>query len=287
MLTLGLQGTYLIEASSFSAGQTGPYTLTLTANATPTSNPIDDTQTFVRQQYLDFLGREPDQGGLDYWTSQITQCGSDLRCVHNKRIDVSAAFFVELEFQRTGSFVYRLYKGGLERRPSYQEFNTGRAQVIEGPNLEATKQALALAFVQRTEFVQKYSGQQTAESFVQALNSILQSSNVNLTSQQLSDLVSRYNTGADLNQKRAFALREAIDNAAFIDAEYDRAFVLMQYFGYLQRDVDIDGYNFWLGILTNAVPGNFRGMVCAFLTSAEYQQRFGSSITRTDQDCAP
>src|SRR5262249_55403235 len=67
-------------------------------------NPIDDAQFFVRQQYLDFLNREPDAAGFDYWTNEIVKCGSDLRCIHERRIGVSAAFFVEMEFQDTGYF---------------------------------------------------------------------------------------------------------------------------------------------------------------------------------------
>lgn len=60
---------------------------------------------------------------------------------------------------------------------------------------------------------------------------------------------------------------------------------MMQYFGYLQRDPDEGGYQFWLDVLNNRVPGNFRAMVCAFLTSTEYQQRFGPVITRGNSDC--
>ena len=211
-LTLGLPGTYTIEASTFSSSQTGSYTLSLTGSGTPTTNPLENSDFFVSQHYRDFLDRDPDAGGLSYWSSQISSCGADADCIRSRRVGVSAAFFVELEFQRTGSFVYRLYKGGLARRPTYQEFNTDRAQIVEGPNLEADKQALALAFVQRTEFVQKYAGQTTANAFVDALiASILQASNVNLGSQR-DALISRYNTGANMNQSRAFALREAIDS---------------------------------------------------------------------------
>jgi hypothetical protein len=64
--------------------------------------------------------------------------------------------------------------------------------------------------------------------------------------------------------------------------EFNRAFVLMQYFGYLRRnpndapDVNFDGYNFWLNKL-NQFNGDFKAaeMVKAFLTSMEYRQRFG------------
>ena len=81
-------------------------------------NPIDCADFFVRQHYLDFLNREPDQTGLDYWTNQITQCGNDARCIHERRIGVSAAFFVEQEFQETGYFVYRLQQASFGGRPT-------------------------------------------------------------------------------------------------------------------------------------------------------------------------
>ncbi len=133
------------------------------------TNPLDSALFFVRQHYIDFLSRYPDTGGWGYWGNQISQCGADADCIRKRRVGVSAAFFVELEFQRTGSFVYRLYKGGLARRPTYQEFNTDRAQIVEGLTLETDKHALALNHVQRSEFLQKYVGQVTADSFVDAL----------------------------------------------------------------------------------------------------------------------
>ena len=60
----------------------------------------------------------------------------------------------------------------------------------------------------------------------------------------------------------------------------------MQYFGYLKRDIDQDGYDFWLNVLNNRESGNYRGMVCAFITSTEYQKRFGSVVSRSNADCA-
>jgi hypothetical protein len=285
MLTLGLPGTYTIEASTFEVGQTGSYTLSLTTIAQDT-NPLEDRNFFVNQHYRDFLDRDADQAGLAYWTGQLAECGTDSRCISSRRVGVSAAFFVELEFQRTGSFVYRLYKGGLARRPKFQEFNIDRAQIVEGPNLETDKQALALAIVQRPEFVEKYAAHTTGPAFVDALiASILQASIVNLAS--LRDaLITRYNAGANPPQSRAFALREAIDSAVFVNGEFNEAFVLMQYFGYLRRDPDQAGFNFWLGIVNNPSVSNYRSMVCAFLTSADYQLRFGSHVPRNDTECS-
>ena len=247
-------------------------------------NPIDLAQIFVRQHYLDFLNREPDPGGLDYWTNNITSCGNDARCVTSRRTGVSAAFFIEMEFQNTGSFVYRLYKGGLGRRPTYGEFIQDRAQ-LDVLNLETTKQSFALAFVARNEFTQKYAANTTATSFVDALLATIQtSSGVNLSNQRTS-LITRYNSGAGLNQSRALVLRDVVDATEFTAAEYNPSFVLMQYFGYLGRDPDPGGFNFWLNVLNNREPNNYRGMVCSFVSSREYQERFGLMLSRSNTDC--
>jgi len=249
-------------------------------------NPVDAALFFVRQHYYDFLEREADSGGLDYWSAEINRCGPDTTCLIRRRVGVSAAFFIELEFQKTGSFVYRSYKGALGRQPKYAEFSSDRRQVVDGPTLEQTKQAFMLAFVQRPEFVEKYASQTTASSFIDALIATLQrSSNVDLSDQRTA-LINRYSVGSNPSESRAFVVRDAIDNAAFANAEFNPSFVLMQYFGYLRRDPDLAGYQFWLDVLNNRVPGNFQGMVCAFISSAEYQRRFSSLVTHTDRECA-
>ena len=70
-----------------------------------------------------------------------------------------------------------------------------------------------------------------------------------------------------------------------LTSQYNPAFVLMQYFGYLHRDLDRDGYDFWLDVVNNREPNNYHGMVCSFITSTEYQLRFGTSVTRSNADC--
>src|SRR6185295_6686481 len=86
------------------------------------------------------------------------------------------------------------------------------------------------------------------------------------------------------NTSRARALRRVAENSILNEQEKNRAFVLMQYFGYLRRNpndppeqnLNFDGYNFWLGKL-NQFNGNFVNaeMVKAFIVSGEYRQRFG------------
>ncbi len=249
---------------------------------TPVLNPVDDAHTFVRQHYMDFLGREPDTGGWDYWTQVITTCAAgDVACVQSRRVNVSAAFFIELEFQATGSFVYRFYKSSLGRQPSYAEFVPDRALVVAGDNLEANKLSFASAWVRRPEFLQHYPSGLSGPQFVDALlQTVQQNSGVDLSSERsalVADWFARFS--------RARIVRLLADNPAFGQAEYNPSFVLMQYFGYLRRDPDQGGYNFWLNVLNNREPNNHRGMVCAFLTSAEYQLRFSSMITHTDAEC--
>jgi hypothetical protein len=256
--------------------------------ATPnhaTANPLDTEMFFVRQQYVDFLGREPDQGGLSYWTGEIEKCGTDADCLGQRRIAVSTAFLVESEFNQTGSFVYRLYKGALGRQISYQEFSADRQQVVGGSNLDAAKVAFADAFVRRAEFAQKYSGAMTADAFVDSLiENMRQASGADLSAQRAT-LIERYNAGASLDESRSLAVRQAIEADSFKAAEYNKAFVLMQYFGYLKRNPEPDGYAFWLNVVDNGDRNNYRGMVCSFITSAEYQQRFSSFASRSNSEC--
>ncbi|PYS97479.1 MAG: hypothetical protein DMF65_11740, partial [Acidobacteria bacterium] len=78
-------------------------------------NPVDYAQYFVRQHYVDFLGREPDEAGRSFWTDQINSCGADAACVEAKRVNVSAAYFLSIEFQQTGYLVERIYRASFGR----------------------------------------------------------------------------------------------------------------------------------------------------------------------------
>ena len=119
----------------------------------------------------------------------------------------------------------------------------------------------------------------TEENYVDALN--LNAAGV-LTPAERDALLGGLKNGSET---RATVLRKIADNATLQQKEYNAAFVLMQYFGYLRRDVDQSGYDFWLDVLNHRAPGTFRGMVCAFVTSAEYQDRFGSIHSHTNAEC--
>ena len=84
------------------------------------ANPLETPEYFVRQQYLEILGREPDETGFNYWSDQILSCNGDRECDQAKRQEVAAAFFIEDEFQQSGAFIYNLYASGLGRKPYRQ-----------------------------------------------------------------------------------------------------------------------------------------------------------------------
>ena len=240
----------------------------------PAPNPIDEARFFVRQQYLDFLNREPDPGGHAYWTNQITMCGADATCINRRRVEVSAAFFDSVEFQETGGFLIRSYLAAFNRRITYNEFLRDQSRLAD---LGGSKQAFVDEFVTRPEFVARYATATNAQ-YLDALDA---NSVDSLTQAEEDALLASLNNGT---ASRASVLRQVADNALFRTRQFNSAFVLMQYIGYLRRDPDPGGFAFWLNILNTS--GNFRAMVCAFITSAEYQARFGSVRTRTDAVCA-
>jgi hypothetical protein len=264
----------------------------------PLTNTVDDAQTFVSQHYHDFLNREPDQAGLNFWTSQITSCGADQSCISGKRNNVSAAFFLSIEFQQTGFLVERLYKESYGNMPgtpvplTLNEFVGDTRAISQGlivnqpgwqQQLTANQQALITAFAQRTRFLTAFPTSMTSAQFVDAL---FANAGVVPTSAERQAAIDRFGGAANTADvsARVAALLDIAQNASFVQAETNRAFVLMQYFGYLRRNpndapeigLNFDGYNFWLNKL-NLFGGDYQAaeMVKAFVISSEYRQRFG------------
>jgi len=220
------------------------------------ANPIDTTGFFVRLHYLDFLNREPDSNGLAFWTNQITSCGADQQCIDSKRVNVSAAFYLSIEFQHTGYLVERIYKtaygdgtgtstlGGthqvavpvvrlLEFLPGTQEIGEN---VVVGQTgweavLENNKQALTADFVQRSRFTAAFPTSMTASQFVDTLNA---NAGNPLSTAESNQLMNDLTTGV---KTRADVLRAVAEDPDLINAEFNRAFVLMQYFGYLSLPI--------------------------------------------------
>jgi outer membrane biosynthesis protein TonB len=240
------------------------------------ANPIDYAQFFVRQHYVDFLGREPDEAGRDFWAHRITSCGSNTTCQELARIDVSASYFLSIEFQQTGYFVYRLYRASMGRPVLFGEFVADSQEIDQGvvvgqsgwqDILTANKKAFLQAWVQGSDFRSRYD----ALNSDQFVDSLFANIGVTPAVTERNSLVSDLKAGAT----RADVLERIVDNDQFANREFNRAFVTMQYFGYLRRDPDPVGFNYWLSKL-DAANGDYRQaeMVNAFLSSAEYRKRF-------------
>ena len=257
------------------------------------TNPIDGAQFFVRQQYLDFLNREPDTSGFNFWTSQLTSCGSDANCTAAKRVGVSAAFFLSIEFQNTGMLAYLSNKaafgpsalgspapvlyGQFERDVQQLQQNIIFGQPGFDAQLETNKQAYFNDFVTRPNFVDKYPTTQTPAQYVDAL---IANTGVVFVTSDRDTVIGEFGGASNTTDQaaRTRALRDIAQVTAFAQNEFNRAFVTMEYFGYLRRDPDTAGFNFWLNKL-NSFNGDFikAEMVKAFLNSSEYRQRFGAS----------
>ncbi|HEV7797674.1 MAG TPA: DUF4214 domain-containing protein [Pyrinomonadaceae bacterium] len=259
--------------------------ISFTFEQSNSGNVIDDTQFFVSQHYRDFFSREPDAAGQHFWADNISSCGADEECREVKRIDTSAAYFLSIEFQETGYLVHRFYKASFNRRPLFAEFladtqTIGNGVVVNVPGwqqrLDNNKESFTSEWVARAEFASLYDEMNDA----QYVDALIENTGTSFTETDRDALVDVLNNQA---MTRAQVLRVIAESQAFCDAEYNAAFVEMQYFGYLRRnpqdapDNDLDGYNFWLNKL-NEFGGDFRRaeMVKAFLVSGEYRQRFGA-----------
>jgi subtilisin family serine protease len=271
----------LSNPSDATLGAQATTTLTITSDdAAGAQNPILNTDFFVRMQYLDFLSREPEAG--QPWSAVLNNCAaSDPSC---DRISVSANFFRSDEFQLKGLFVFRFYKVAFGRLPLYNEIVLDMRAVTGATTAEvqAKKAAFTNAFAQRQEFKNSYDAL-TNQQFVNALMDRYTLQSITTTSPAApddsslkitltrADLIGRLSTAT---MTRAQVLRAIADSDQVSQAEFKPAFVAMQYFGYLRRDPEAQGYADWLRTI-NANPSDSRAMVSGFVNSPEYRLRFG------------
>jgi hypothetical protein len=149
--------------------------------------------------------------------------------------------------------------------------------------LENNKQAFAAQFVQRSRFTTAYPTSMTPDMFVDTL---FANAGVVPSSGDRAAAINEFSSATTSSDAaaRGRALRRVAENSTLTNQEFNKAFVLMQYFGYLRRNpndppepgLNFAGYNFWLGKL-DQFNGDFvqSEMVKAFLVSGEYRQRFG------------
>jgi hypothetical protein len=272
------------QVAIFTTPPTGPFTTPLGTS----NNVIDATASFVSQHYQDFLARDPDASGFAFWQGQINSCGNDPACVEVKRVNVSGAFYLSIEFQETGSIVYRSNIASFNSMPRFNQFFTDSARIGRNvvvnqgaweAQLETNKQAFYKGWVQLPNFIAAFPASMSASEFVDKLD---QNAGGVLSPTEKTTLIGVLGSTPSDPTKRASVFRSLVEDADFKAKELNRTFVLMQYFGYLRRNPDdapdnnLDGFNFWLTKL-DQFKGNFveAEMVKAFIASLEYRQRFG------------
>jgi len=248
-------------------GATNTATITIVDNDTSpaTSNPIDGVDFFVRQQYLDILGRQPDQTGLQNWVNTLSGCPNggfgEPPTSNCDRLHVAAGFFQSDEFLNRGYWAFRFYMIAFNQRPTYAQFIPDMSQV-GGPKSpaeeESSKVAFADAFVQRPEFLSKYGSATSGQALADALT-------------QNAGLPAFTITGGMTNGQ---ILRAIAERQTSLDKFLTEGTVSILYFGFQRRDPDTIGYQNNVNTL-NADPNNLRHLIFIFIYSTEYRGRFG------------
>lgn len=289
-----------------------PNTVTLTIQDNDTTagapNPVDATRFFVNEQYIDFFTRLPDDSGRAFWENQLNSLLANCtnvsppseknKCILSQRAQVSAAFFLSIEFQETGYYVIRFYQESFNRLPTLREFlrgaqEVGRGVVVGAPGYEQllaqNKLNFAQNWTQRADFKSRYDALSNS-AYINALftNGGAGANDETALRMQLQDGL---NFGTET---RATVLQKVGDSKTVFNAQYNKAFVLLQYFGYLRRnpqdspDTDLSGYNFWLNKMNQFTPAGDDAqqpgggltrvrraqMIEAFIDSTEYRRRF-------------
>jgi VCBS repeat-containing protein len=258
----------LSNPSGLTLGSTSTATITITDNESVTgTNPLDGNAFFVRQHYIDFLGREPEPAGLAGWLNVLNNCGVTIAQPCD-RIEVSSGFFRSEEFQTRGYFVYRFYSI-VGRIPLYNEFMPDFAKVsgfLSPEQLEANKVAFVSEFMTRADYQTRYGSITDPTAYVTALLQTLGLPNHPGKANWISSLTSGAKTKAQV-------LREVTESTEVYQKYYTEAFVIMQYFGYLRRSAD-GSYVNWIQTM-NSTGGDYRIMINGFMNSEEYRKRFG------------
>ena len=235
-------------------------------------------------------------------------------CADRKRANTSAAFFLSPEFQNTGSFVVRVYWGTLGKapntaktdcpslpdgysgqcRPLYSQYIADMRQVANGivvndqldPNvINANKRAFVDQFVNTTAFKAKYDSLNNQ----QFVDTLFTTTGINASATDRQALVNGLNA-VPATETRSSVVFKVVDGTttqtggalrfdttygqAFYNKEFDDAFVFMEYVGYLRRNPDQGGYDFWLGKLKQYGNWSDAEMVLAFIRAPEYRSRF-------------
>ncbi len=213
-----------------------------------------NNQLFVMQQYRDFLLRETDATGLNYWLSEFSAGRAT-------RTSMISSSINSAEFGARVAPVARLYFAYFKRIPDYAGL-TFWVSEFKVKTLQEVSNAFALS----QEFQNTY-GTLNNSAFV---NLVYQ----NILGRTADAAGATYWVG-ELNAGRATrgammtAFSESPEN---LRLSTNKVFVTMVYVGMLKRSPDEPGYNFWVNALNGGQSA--QNLINGFVGSAEYRARF-------------
>jgi hypothetical protein len=210
---------------------------------------------FVCQQYLDFLDREPDAGGLTAWVNALN--GGLPRATMIQIFMDSGEFFFK------GKFIARLYLGLLGRDADHAGFR-GWLEVLRAG---ISREQIVQGFLNSGEFESKFGSNLTNAQFVHMLyvNVLRRSADTG----GLNFWVGQLNSA---QMTRAQVAVSFLDSVEFQNLSANRVNVSLLYFDMLRRDPDPSGFSAWVGALNSGLP--LVTAIDIFVNSGEYSSRF-------------
>ena len=211
---------------------------------------------FVRQQYLDFLDREPDTEGFSAWVNALDS--------GFPRASLIGQFMDSIELKNKGKFIAQVYLGILARDADYGGFRGSLRALLAG----ASRAQIVQGFLGSGEFQSKFGSNLTNEQLVERMynNILLRASDPG----GFSFWVGQLNSGQMTRAQVALAF---LDSTEFqnLDVSQNRVDVSLLYFEMLRRDSDSGGFAAWVGALNTGIP--LASVIEGFLFSGEYQAR--------------
>ena len=228
------------------------------------ADPLNNTTDFVKQQYRDFLNREAETGGLQYWVN-IIDSGAMTRA------QVIDSFFWSEEFGVRIAPIVRLYFAYFLRIPDYG----GLMYWIDAYNSGASLWAISDSFAGSEEFRQRY-GSLSNEAFVELIYHNILGRAPDPGGYVF--WVMKLNSG---QQTRGQVMTGFSESAEYESTSSNEVFVTMMYVGMLRRSPDEGGFDFWVNYLDSG--GSGLALIDGFLNSQEYANRFLAQCTLTVQ----
>jgi len=220
------------------------------------SDSATENAIFVRQQYLDFLDREPASVETSAWVNALNNGLPSSSLIEG--------FMGSEEFYFRGKFIARTYLGILTRDPDHAGFRAWLEVLLDGMSREQIVQF----FLDSGEFKAKFGSNLTDAEFVDKMyaNVLLRSADTG----GLNAWVGALNSG---QMTRAQVALSFVDSAEFqsLSVSQNRLDVSLLYFDLLRRDPDPGGFSAWVGALNSGVPRT--SVIEGFLNSFEYEAR--------------